>query len=261
MSVIMASRFSTAKGFLQDDVLSVIGDLFGAGAQPKNRHGKLWNVVNPWRSGARARQMVVWLDGNRVGAWRDFVSGETGDVIDLVAFCRDGRVDHESRMKALEWIEDRYNIRSMDPKEKTRAAKRQQERRKKLEVEAVAARKKSNDRARRMYYSAQESIAGTVAETYLRSARGIDLDAIKFPSHALRFMPRAEYWMAAPKDANGKRLAKGPHFPALISAMRNCNGELQACHLTFLARDGSGKAPLFEFGNGFSAKKIGRAHV
>jgi len=141
MSVIMASRFSTAKGFLQDDVLSVIGDLFGAGAQPKNRHGKLWNVVNPWRSGARARQMVVWLDGNRVGAWRDFVSGETGDVIDLVAFCRDGRVDHESRMKALEWIEDRYNIRSMDPKEKTRAAKRQQERRKKLEVEAVADRK------------------------------------------------------------------------------------------------------------------------
>jgi phage/plasmid primase-like uncharacterized protein len=71
-------------------------------------------------------------------------------------------------------------------------------------------------------------IEGTVAETYL-AARGLS----GFTSPALRSLP-------------GHRHAPtGTSWPVLLAAVTDpLTGELRAVHRTYLARDGSGKAPI-----------------
>jgi hypothetical protein len=89
----------------------------------------------------------------------------------------------------------------------------------------------SPDAARRLYHAGQP-IKGTLAETYLR-ARGITyLDDLP----ALRFHPRC-YYRA---DEN----APVETWPALLAAVTDLDGTITGVHRTWLARDGSGKAPI-----------------
>jgi DNA primase len=76
-------------------------------------------------------------------------------------------------------------------------------------------------------WRASQDIAGTLAETYLRS-RGITLSSL--PS--LRFHP-------------GRQHASGGVWPAMVAlVVHGETGEALAVHRTFLARDGQGKAPV-----------------
>ncbi|MBY0334608.1 MAG: toprim domain-containing protein [Acetobacteraceae bacterium] len=75
-------------------------------------------------------------------------------------------------------------------------------------------------------------IKGTLAETYLR-ARGVTyLDDLS----ALRFHPRC-YYRA---DEN----APVETWPAMLAAVTDLDGTITGVHRTWLARDGSGKAPV-----------------
>lgn len=73
------------------------------------------------------------------------------------------------------------------------------------------------------------------------------LDQIKNRVNFCRFLPELEYWYEAENVYEyGKRrkVKAGPKFPAIISAMRDIEGNLQALHYTFIAPDGKGKAPV-----------------
>jgi hypothetical protein len=89
----------------------------------------------------------------------------------------------------------------------------------------------SPEAARRLFASAKP-IHGTIGETYLRS-RGItgmgDLDC-------LRFHPSCYYRAHdnAPRET----------WPALVAAVTDLDGAMTGILRTWLARDGSGKAPL-----------------
>jgi type II secretory pathway pseudopilin PulG len=101
------------------------------------------------------------------------------------------------------------------------------------------------DRARRSW-STTLPIRGTVGEAYF-AFRGLPLDAIKNRAPFCRFLPDVEYWYEADYSyENGKKtkLKAGPKFPAIVSAMRDIEGGLQALHYTFIAPDGQGKAPV-----------------
>ncbi len=73
-------------------------------------------------------------------------------------------------------------------------------------------------------------ISGTLADTYLRSARMIRLDELP---DALRFHSGLQPNPRSPQT-----------WPAMISAVSNDNGTLVAIQRTFLATDGYGKAPM-----------------
>jgi hypothetical protein len=76
-------------------------------------------------------------------------------------------------------------------------------------------------------WRASQDIAGSLAETYLRS-RGLALS--RLPS--LRFHP-------------GLKHASGGIWPAMVAlVVHGETGEALAAHRTFLARDGQGKAPV-----------------
>lgn len=105
------------------------------------------------------------------------------------------------------------------------------------EAEARAARKR-----RRGYeiWCAGAPVAGTLAETYLTGARGID-PAVYVDSPALRFGAAVAYW--APIDGKPKPIWTGP---ALLAAMQYPDGRFAACHVTYLQPDGAGKLELWE---------------
>jgi hypothetical protein len=89
----------------------------------------------------------------------------------------------------------------------------------------------SPEAARRLF-AAAKPIAGTLAAVYLRS-RGI---ANVGDLRALRFHPRCFYRAheGAPRET----------WPALLAAVTDLDGTITGVLRTWLARDGSGKAPL-----------------
>lgn len=225
------SRFSIAKGRVLDDLDNIVEQLLLANRKHKRRN--LWNVKNRFRPKSEPDQMVVWLQGARRGAWKDFVSGDKGDAIDLVAFGLKGIVSDESRMDALEWIEDRYGLKTMSTERRDQLDKEAEVKRKAAEASELKRREASISRARKFFFSCHDQIIGTPAEAYFKS-RGVDLTKVPNLNRSLRFRPDCEYWMDE----------RRPKIPALVSAMVDIGGKIGACHYTFLRPDGSGKADV-----------------
>lgn len=181
---------------------------------PKGKRvGGYWIVGDA--SGAKGRSLYVRLAGplsgkGAAGKWSDAATGEHGDLLDIIAStCR--LSDHRDVLdEARRFLNLTRFGRTDDFNDE---------------------RLRSPEAARRLF-AASKPIAGTLAEVYLR-CRGVNnvsgLDA-------LRFHPRCFYRC----DRDSPR----EHWPALIAAVTDCAGDLTGVQRTFLARDGSGKAPL-----------------
>jgi len=96
----------------------------------------------------------------------------------------------------------------------------------------------------RTIWNASRPISGTIAETYLREARKIGCEL----PECLRFHPGLRFDPGEPDE-----------LPAMIAAVTDLAGGLVAIQRTFLARDGSGKAPIERPKRGLGA--IGRGAV
>ncbi|MBZ9856744.1 toprim domain-containing protein [Mesorhizobium sp. CA13] len=239
----MSSRFALVKDKLQGDIKSVIADVFGSiNANPRRRKRLRWALINPW-AGSKSANLHVYLTGARAGGWKDFTTGETGDIIDLVAFGKEGSVNPDSRMRVIEWAEDRYGIRKLDAATRAKMDKEAADRRDLAEKAAVESQAEQRDRVRKTFYACQAKILGTPVETYL-ATRGVVLADVPHITPAFRYRPDCEYWPLAPVDGEGQRLGRGPLFPAMVSAMVSGDGRLGALHLTFFDHDGLRKAPV-----------------
>jgi hypothetical protein len=165
--------------------------------------------------GARGRSLFVRLAGlssgkGAAGKWSDASTGEHGDLLDLIAAsCR--LTDHRD---ALDEARRFLNIPSRDVLLRDRRTGRDP---------TLAAQR---------LFVASAPIAGTLAETYLRSRGLSDLSGLD----VLRFHPRCFYRA----DAH----AKAECWPALIAAVSDPSGRITGGQRTYLARDGSAKAPI-----------------
>lgn len=83
----------------------------------------------------------------------------------------------------------------------------------------------------RALWEAAEPVQGSLAETYLKT-RGIE--SVPEGAH-LRFHPKAPFTPYMPDHRR---------WPTMIGAITAPDGEMIGAHLTFLKRDGSGKAPI-----------------
>lgn len=177
------------------------------------REGRWWTVGDV--ANTPGRSLFVRLYGPEAGRgasgkWTDAATGEHGDLLDLIA-----------RARGLDSLRD-----VMDEARRFLSLPAPQRPGPRAPVATG-----SPDAARRLFHSGQP-IKGTLAETYLR-ARGITyLDDLP----ALRFHPRC-YYRA---DEN----APVETWPTMLAAVTNLNGTITGVHRTWLARDGSGKAPI-----------------
>jgi hypothetical protein len=241
------SRFSRAKDKVIEHLDDIVPELFGAGKKQTKKLGRGgFQVANRWRPQSDLSQMKVWPGG----AWKDFAGNEQGDAMDLVAYGLTGVKNHETRMRALEWVEDRFGIRDMDPETRKQLDEQGRRRREKMATEAAEVSAEARRRTQKAFYAAQETIIGTLPEIYLRG-RSIDVGAIPNRCPSFRYRPDCEYWPGRPDGG------KAPQFPGMMSAMVDANARLGAVHYTFLEPDGRSKLKTLERG-WFDEKSDGR---
>jgi hypothetical protein len=171
------------------------------------RHGGYWLCGDV--SGTKGDSLTVI---RRSGHWKDFATGEHGDLLDLInATVYAGGNIREARHWALTWLGN-------------------------LSLSAIARETPRHDRDAedrcaiehaRAIWRCAEPIAGTLGELYLRS-RAIILD----PPASLRFAPKLYH----PRSTR--------RFPAMVAAISDNAGKVTAVLKTFLAPDGSGKADI-----------------
>jgi hypothetical protein len=176
------------------------------------REGRTWRVGDV--DNTPGRSLCVQLtetSRSAAGRWIDFATGEHGDLLDLIA--------HARHLDAFRDVLD--EARQFLGLPETGAS----------QPGNAPITKRSPEAARRLFASAKP-IRGTIAETYLRHRGIVRTGNIT----ALRF--HVQCWYRAHDGAPRET------WPALIAAVTDFNGRIAGVQRTWLARDGSGKAPL-----------------
>jgi hypothetical protein len=179
-----------------------------------HKQGHYWQVGDV--RNCAGRSMFVRLhDSARgpAGKWSDAATGEHGDLLDVI----------RESLGLLDFAEVAAEARRFLSLPHPEQAPTRPPR-------GTPAISGSAEAARRLWRIAQP-IMGTLAETYLRRRGITDLHG----TGALRFHPNC-YWR--PEH-------EGPTetWPAIIAAVTDRDGDITGAHRTWLARDGSGKAP------------------
>ena len=181
-----------------------------------HRQGHYWQVGDV--RNAPGRSMFVRLkDSSKgpAGKWQDAATGEHGDLLDVIREAL-GLIDFGDVA-----VEARTFLSLPHPEPEPRPPKRK----------AMPAPSGSSEAARRLFAMSQP-IAGTLVETYLahRGLSGLSGTA------SLRFHPRC-YYRAGQHEPTEV-------WPAMIAAVTDLDGQITGVHRTWLAPDGSNKAPI-----------------
>jgi hypothetical protein len=179
------------------------------------RQGKYW-IVGDVRNAAGRSMFVRLLPSPKgpPGKWTDAATGEHGDLLDIIRESlglldfKDVANEARAFLAIPEAKTDRHARLTRDP-----------------------APTGSTEAARRLVAMAMP-INGTLVETYLRG-RGI---TTLHGTGALRFHPRCYY---RPDDHRPTET-----WPAMIASVTDLHGRLTGAHRTWLAPDGTGKAPV-----------------
>ena len=180
------------------------------------RQGRYWLVGDVGNTPGRS--LYVRLHGpdagrGAAGKWTDAATGEHGDLLDLIAANR--RID-----ATRDVLDEARRFLSLPVPEAA--------------ATPWPAPAGSPEAARRLF-AASDSIAGTIAETYLRE-RGIT--ALR-DCTALRFHPRC-YYRHDDEPPSGAR----SDWPALVASITAIDGTMTGAHRTWLDPSGRTKAPV-----------------
>lgn len=181
------------------------------------RRGRYWTVGDVRNSPGRS--MFVRLNGPESGPgaqghWTDAASTEYGDLLDVIrescGFTDFRDVADEAR-----------RFLSLPRDEPPGAPK-----------SGRSPSPAGSPKASRRLFGMSQQIDGTLVETYLRNRAIIMLAG----TGALRFHPRCFY---KPDEHSPTET-----WPAMIAAVTDLSGAITGAHRTWLAPDGSGKAPI-----------------
>lgn len=179
------------------------------------RQGNYWQVGDA--RNATGRSMFVRLRDTPkgpAGKWTDAATGEHGDLLDIIRESL-GLIDFSDVTD-----EARTFLSLPHPEPEPPSPRRG----------LTPAPSGSAEAARRLIAMTQP-IAGTIVQRYL-CGRGITL---LHGTASLRFHPRCYY-----KPEHGPTET----WPAMIAVVTNLNGKITGAHRTWLAPDGSDKAPI-----------------
>ncbi len=180
------------------------------------RHGAYWQVGDVRNTPGRS-MFVRLRDSPRgpAGKWLDAATGERGDLLDVIRETR-------GFTHFADVAEEARRFLSLPHPGTLPAPSRH---------ESDHARFGSPEAARRLLRMSQP-IGGTLVEAYLRNRGITNLSA----TGNLRFHPRC-WWRP---DDDGPTRA----WPAMIAAVTDPAGRITGAHRTWLASDGSDKAPI-----------------
>ena len=180
------------------------------------KQGNYWQVGDVRNTAGRS--MFVRLHDNAkgvAGKWQDPATGEHGDLLDVIRESLGLSDFADVAEEARRFL----SLPHPEPEPVTFRAR------------TPPVHSGSSEAAHRLWRMTQP-ITGSVAEAYLRKRGITDLRG----AANLRFHPNC-YWRP---EGDGPTET----WPAMIAAVTNLNGKVTGAHRTWLARDGSAKAPI-----------------
>ncbi|MBS1164382.1 MAG: primase [Proteobacteria bacterium] len=180
------------------------------------RQGNYWQVGDVRNTPGRS-MFVRLKDSSKgpAGKWTDAATGEHGDLLDVIQESL-GLVDF------ADVVEEARRFLSLPHPEPEPTSRRHR---------STSAPSGSAEAARRLFAMARP-IGGTLVEAYLRHRGIVSLHA----TGNLRFHPRCYY---RPDEHRPTEI-----WPAMIAAVTDLDGRITGAHRTWLAHDGSDKAPI-----------------
>lgn len=243
------------KQLLKDRIVDVCVRLLPDGRV----QGRLWVAHNPITQDYRqSPEFKVALRGD-IGAWKDWRTGEKGDVFGLVEYCA-GCSDFKD---VIRWARDFLGLGNLSREDRERMAEQARRNAERARRDAQEAITRRIARARQIFESGQPFGSGGAAEQHAMAyfaKRGCDPRLMaSLDRETFRFHPAMEYWKRAQfRHENGRRVkvAEGPKLPCILSAMRGPTGVVTAVHMTFLdplepvkfAADGADESAKIMFG-------------
>lgn len=181
------------------------------------RAGRYWRVGDVQNSPGGS--MYVRLIGpetgkGAAGRWADAATGEHGDLLDVIRETL-GLVDFGDVAKEAR----RFLDLPIPEPETTQAA-------------SASASAVGSPEASRRLFAMSKPIVGTIAEIYLNGRAITLLSGVA----ALRYHPRCYY---RPDEHSPTEI-----WPAIVASVTDLDGRQTGAHRTWLAPDGSGKAPV-----------------
>jgi hypothetical protein len=201
--------------------------------------GGRYFTLNPGRADTRVGSFCVTLSGPDAGRWVDFASHpKGGDILDLIALSLGvSLTDAIKEARAVLGLD----TESPELRRQRDAAATRAKADRAAAVEAQKARKlKSQRAAQGLWLSAQEKIAGTPVDHYLRH-RSIDLSRIGWQPRALRYHPECLYFRddeeLTDTDTGEVTTRRLPplRLPAMVAAVTDGTGAHIGTHRTYLA--------------------------
>jgi hypothetical protein len=203
------------------------------------KQGGLYRCRCPFHN-EKTASFVIYPDNH----FHCYGCGLHGDLVDYV--CRSKGM---TLREAIEYLSDEAGLQ--DPAEVARAAARAKQ------LEQEAQRREEEKRLRRTAEAREILKAccrpdGTPVATYLDTRKVGPGQLGEYPAD-IGFHSAASYrhWDKTKQEW----IELGP-WPAMVSAIRNLEGEIVAAHLTYLGDDGSGKRIHYHDGEKVVAKKI-----
>jgi hypothetical protein len=220
--------------------------------------GDIWQAPSPRRSNGAPTSFCIWIGADdRAGGFKDFVTGEAGDVFATIEYCLANVNDPK---EALAWAKARLGLDG--PMDKARIQRVKAEAKVKAAAAAEADEKEKERKrafARNVWLGGRELAPGCPAWTYLTEARRIPMQKLYAvrPIGSLRsakaikyHWPKLEIGDSAGGEDQAWYRSKRPRsgisiHPGLLATMAPVNGGKNAgLHRTFLADDGRGKAEV-----------------
>lgn len=265
----MTTDLATIKQGLNDRIEEVCRRLLPEGREEGGQWVSFNPVTNDYRQG-RLPALKIRLRGGVTGAWKDWRSGDRGDVLALAAYVLTG--DTHNAKEALAWARDFLGLATMSREQRAQMAsaartrraeqdeadRRRRERKLRTADQLFAARGESSRDigpaacphgtfAANANSPAERHALGYFAARNLAIPQGAGEPIALALAKSMRFSPATEWWKGAVWKTEGQRKFKaepGPLFPAIHSAMRNATGIVTACHVTFLDPAQPAKAPV-----------------
>lgn len=206
---------------LHENTESVLEKIMG---EPKEKDSK------HYRYGSKHGSLIVTVQGEKRGLWHDFQTGEGGNLLHLIA--KQSGMNHKSDFKKL--LQEASRLLGSPQAFLSRNSGKKEGYKSEISSKSTGAIVLTDTQKKSLKYAqklAQESIPvkGTLAESYLRDHRGINLD--EWPD-SIRFHP-AIY--SKTNDAIN---------PALLVVAKDEKGKTKAVQAVFLNEETGQKADV-----------------
>lgn len=210
-------------------------------------HGRYF-TLNPGRADRNVGSFCIHMGGPRAGRWKDYASGEGGDILDLIRIsCSTDATGAIREARAILGLDtESPELR----RQRDQAAAEAKRRRAQDEAARKRAEEKARKRAEGLWLSAREDVLGTPVDLYLRN-RSIDLATLPHLPRAIRFHPECRFYetveLEDPETGEVREETRWRPMPAMVTAIARGTGIVD-CHRTYLSIDPAtgqwGKAPV-----------------